>query len=105
MATYPRVQALTAAGITPSIPIDLSNFGYGVGIVVGFGVGTVAIYSVEATGDRLDIADASKLWVALPLLTNQNSAQTSNLAFPVTAVRLNAGTVSGTVQLSVIQVT
>ncbi len=99
----PQIVAMTTSGTSAGLAIDLSRFGHGVGLVIGFSSGAVAAYTVECTGDRLDTPDASKLWVALPCLYNQNSAQTSNLAFPVTAVRLNVSVVTGTVQLSVIQ--
>ena len=51
---------------------------------------------------HIDVDDSAKLWVALPLLIGKTTALTSNIAYPVTAVRLNAASVTGTLQLSVI---
>lgn len=99
----PQIVTLSASGQSPGLAIDLARFSFGVGIVIGFSASTTAVYTVECSGDRTDTPDSAKLWVALPCLTNQNAAQTSNLAFPVTAVRLNASVVSGLVQLSIIQ--
>lgn len=99
----PQIVALTAVGTSAGLAIDLSRFAFGVGLVIGFGSGTTAIYTVQASGDRLDTPDASKLWVNLPCLTSQTTALTSNLAFPVTAVRIIAHSLSGTLQLAVIQ--
>ncbi len=98
----PQIITLTAAGISPSIRLDVSRFRDGVGLVIGISPQGSAIYTVECTGDRADVDDSVKLWVALPLLTNKNAATTSNLEFPVTALRLNAAAVSGTLQLAVI---
>lgn len=102
MAKNPQIVTLTAAGTSAGLAVDTQNFSYGVGLVVGISVGGSATYTVECTGDRLDVPDANKLWVALPLLTSKTTAQTSNLAFPVTALRLNAASVTGTLQLSLI---
>ena len=101
----PQIVALSAPGVSAGLAIDTVKFHYGVGLVIGISVGGTAIYTVECSGDRLDTPDSAKLWVQLPCLINQTAAQTSNLAFPVTAVRLNVSSVSGTVQLSVIQAT
>ena len=98
----PQITTLSSAGVSPSIAVDLTSFGFGIGLVIGFAAGTVAVYTVECSGDRLDTPDSQKLWVPLPCLISQNTAQTSNLAYPVTAVRLNGAVVQGTVQLSVI---
>lgn len=98
----PQIVSATASGTTVGLAIDVVSFKYGVGLVVGISAGGAATYTVECTGDRLDTPDAAKLWVALPLLTAKTTAQTSNLAYPVMAVRLNVASVTGTVQLSVI---
>lgn len=82
--------------------IDVVSFKYGVGLVVGLSAGGSATYTVECSGDRLDTPDSVKLWVALPLLTNKSTALTSNLEYPVMAVRLNAASLNGTLQLSVV---
>ena len=102
---YPKIVQLTAAGTSGWIPIDLGTFRNGVGLVATISDGGSAAYSVEVTGDRLDSAPV--YWNPHDLLRDLTCAANGNLAYPVTAVRLNAATVvSGTtLQLSVIQVT
>lgn len=102
MSANPQIVTLTAPGTSAAVQVDVVSFAFGVGLVVGISPGGSATYTVEVSGDRYDTPDASKLWVALPLLTAKTTAQTSNLAYPVTAIRLNAASVNGTLQLALI---
>ena len=98
----PQIIKATSAGKTAGVAIDLTKFRAGIGLVVGISENGSATYTVEAAGDRTDVADGSKLWVALPLLKSKTVATLSNLSYPVTAVRLNVDSVTGTLQLAVV---
>ena len=95
------VKSLTAAGATDPVKIDLKLFRRGVGILVSVPDGSSATYDVEVTGDDLK-SDPSR-WNKHDILKSLDESANSNLAYPVTAVRLKATSVSGTITMAVIQ--
>lgn len=105
MATSIRQASTT--GATLSIPIDLKNFAYGVGILVNVpSTVTACLYNVEVTGDNpAKYPDIQNVWNVHDVLTQKTASANSSLAFPVAKVRLNvlAYTGSGNITLSVIQ--
>mgnify|MGYP001607643375 CR=1 FL=1 len=98
----PQIVSLSAAGTSAGLAVDTSVFTDGIGLVVGFSDGTSGTYTVQCSGDRADVPDADKLWVDLPLLTSKTTALTSNLEYPVTALRLSVASLAGRIQLAVV---
>jgi len=98
------IKTLTAAGATSSVKINLKLFREGVGIVVHIPEGSSATYDVEVTGDDLKVThDDDKVWNKHDILKDMDDSANSNLAYPVTAVRLKASAVTGTITMAVIQ--
>ena len=95
------VTTTTASDI---IPVDLNRFRSGVGIIVTIPDGSVGTYDVEVTGDDLGVA-APTHWNKHDVLQNKSVSANSNLAYPVTGIRLKASAVSGSIVLSVVQAT
>ena len=86
-------------GATKSAKIDLARFRYGIGLIATVPTGTNADYDVEVTGDPLTVADADKNWNKHDVLVAKTASANSNLAYPVSAVRvyLRSGSVTLTV--------
>src|SRR3990167_361110 len=91
---------VTAAGASSAIPIDLKYFKYGIGLVVTIPAGSSATYDVEVTGD--DPKGALTNWNPHDILKNKTASANSNLAYPVTAVRLNPDAITGSLTLAVV---
>ena len=100
MAT--TVRTVTATGGSQPVPINLRTFKYGVGIVVTIPTGSSCSYDVEVTGDDL-VASLSR-WNKHDVLQGKSASANSNLAYPVTAVRINPSSIVGSVTLAVVQV-
>lgn len=94
-----KSKTLTAAGFSDPIPIDLRRFHMGVGLIATLS-GT-GLYTVQVSGD--DPRAGFTHWNDHDLMNGLSASQNGNLAFPVTAVRLNATSLTGTLTLSVIQ--
>ena len=81
---------VTGVGVSSPIPLDrmLNPFNVGLSIDVGAG----CTYTVEYTNDdvfAVTFNPATALWFPHPNLTAQTTDGIGNIAFPVTAVRLN----------------
>lgn len=94
-------KTITAAGVSDPIPINLKRFQYGVGIVVTIPQGSTAAYDVEVTGDDPSVGLVN--WNKHDTLKTKTASANGNLAYPVTALRLNASAVSGSLVISVVQ--
>lgn len=92
---------VTATGASTAIPVNLARFHYGIGIVVTLSTGGSATYDVEVTGD--DPADGFTHWNKHDVLQNKSASANSNLAYPVTGVRIKPSALSGSLTLAVIQ--
>ena len=98
----------TTTGATQPIVLDLLKFqhGQGVGVVITVPSGASANYTVQVTGDNVQFGGGIPTnWNALDdCLVNANTSQNSNIAFPVTAVRLNVASLSagGSITLAII---
>lgn len=111
MATTSSSIVVTAAGASVAIPINLRTFKYGVGILVTIPSGSSATYDVEVTGDEINGTSALLQnlsaglvnWNKHDVLQGKSASANSNLAYPVTAVRLKVASVTGYVVLSVVQ--
>lgn len=105
-------RTVTVTGGSVPIPINLATFRYGVGIIVTIPSGSSCTYDVEVTGDELDGTSGMQAggvpaivnWNKHDILNNKSASANSNLAYPVTAVRINPSSLSGSVVLAVVQV-
>ena len=100
MAT--TVRTVTATGGSQPIPIDLRLFRGGVGIIVTIPDGSSGTYDVEVTGDPLDAVPSH--WNKHDVLQSKSASANSNLAYPVTAIRLNPSSIVGSIVMAVVQV-
>lgn len=108
MSAYPGV-TLTAVGA--STPINVSppqNMmwqaapAYALGLIATVSSGANLIYSVQVTADQVPSATGN--WNDHDVLTSLTTSANSNIAYPVTGVRLKVTTyISGTVHLGVAQ--
>jgi hypothetical protein len=102
---------LTAAGTSPSIPIDLKQFKYGVGILVTVPAGVSCTYNVQVSGDdpvkySYTGNSAGGFWNLHDVLQGLTVSANNSLAYPVTKVRLQVLNTNSSVlpiTLSVIQ--
>jgi hypothetical protein len=77
------------------------------GILVSLSAGASITYSVEVTGDDLDLpgySAASGVWSTFTGMGALTASGTGSLGAAVTAIRLNATIVSGTATLQFVQV-
>jgi hypothetical protein len=100
----PIVLTRTGTGVTAVAPLDtyISPFNVGMGAVVS---GT-ATYTVQHTFDNVQAPGynpASGNWFNHPTMTGLTGSQDGNYAFPVTAIRVNVVSGTGTVTLTAIQ--
>ena len=100
----PIVLSQTGAGATRVAPMDnyISPFNVALGVLVS---GTVN-YTVQYTFDNVfasGYSPASGNWVDHPSLTAQTTTKDSNIAYPVTGVRLNVNSGTGSATLTIIQ--
>lgn len=93
--------SITAAGTSVPLPIDLNKFRGGVGILVTLSDNGSADYDVEVTGDPRG-RDGFSHWNKHDILKAKSASANSNLAFPVTGVRLYARSLTGTLTISVV---
>lgn len=104
----PIVQTLSDAsgGAKQSSPVALDNYISPYNVALGITVTGTVSYTVQYTFDDVQASTytpASGNWVDHPSLTTQTTTKDSNIAYPVTAVRivLNSGT--GSVRFTIIQ--
>ena len=102
MAT--TVRTVTEAGGSLPVPIDLRLFRGGVGIIVTIPDGSSGTYDVEVTGADLATPNADWDWNLHDVLQGKSASANSNLAYPVTAVRLNPSSIAGSIVMAVVQV-
>ena len=100
MAT--TVRTVTATGGSTPVPIDLRLFRGGVGIIVTVPDDSSATYDVEVTGD--DLTGVPTHWNKHDVLQSKSASANSNLAYPVTAIRLNPSSIVGSIVMAVVQV-
>lgn len=99
---------VTVSGVAASPPIAISNYNAPCNVGLGVKISATATYTVQFTFDDIfasNFVAGSAVWY--------NSSDTgvvaatanamSNLAFPVTAVRVNVTASTGTVTMTVIQ--
>ena len=102
MAT--TVRTVTATGGSTPVPIDLRLFRGGVGIIVTVPDDSSATYDVEVTGNDLTTSPTTYQWNKHDVLQGKSASANSNLAYPVTAIRLNPSSIVGSIVMAVVQV-
>ena len=102
MAT--TVRTVTATGGSVPVPINPRTFKGGVGILVSIPEGSTATYDVEVTGADPTTPQADWQWNKHDVLQGKTASANSNLAYPVTAIRLNPSNIGGSLVMAVIQV-
>jgi len=102
MAT--TVRTVTATGGSQPVPIDLRLFRGGVGIIVTVPDDSSATYDVEVTGADPSTPQANWEWNLHDVLQSKSASANSNLAYPVTAIRLNPSSIVGSIVMAVVQV-
>ncbi len=94
------------AGVAVSnpVPIDLTHFAPGVGLLVTIPATQTATYTVQISGDPNGSTPTN--WNNHDVLVSQTASNSSNLATPVSFVRLNVTAASGPlpVVMNVVQV-
>lgn len=103
----PVRKTLSAAGVTPAIPMSLHQYTFNVSLSVALAAGSVLTYTVEHTFDDVFASDfnpATAVWFSNDVLVDRTTSEDGNYAFPVTAIRLNITSyTSGSAKLTVIQ--
>jgi hypothetical protein len=94
----------TAAGSTAPVPMNqyVTPFNVALSAIV---TGTVN-YTVQYTFDNVfesNYVPSSGNWTNHPSLTSQTTTLSSNIAYPVTAIRLTVNSGTGTVALTIIE--
>lgn len=94
----PVRQVLTSAGSTNPIPLDthISPFNISLGCIVS--AGATVSYKVQHTFDDVfssSFVAANATWFDHPDITGETDDTDGNYAYPVTAVRLTAATLTG----------
>ena len=97
---------VSGAGVSAPIPMDYTATQFSVG--VGCKISATATYTVEHTFDDVwspTFNPATATWLPNTGLTAKTANADGNYAFPVTAVRLNVASSTGTVTMTVVQST
>lgn len=105
----PQYITVGSATVSSPFPLDYRAKPFSVSLMADVAAGSTLTYKVQYTSD--DIYDsawnpATANWQDHSILSAQTASNNSNLAFPVTAIRLNVTAyTSGSVRLAVIQAT
>ena len=104
---YPMRVTVSSASPSQAIPLNFNTSPFNVSIGVNLSAGASLTYSVQYTFDDVfapNFNPSTANWFTHGTLTGKTSSSDGNIAFPVTAVRLNVTPyVSGTAQIVVIQ--
>lgn len=99
MSAFPGVKVSSQSASAP-IVIDMSqqpyfgfNPSYWLGLVCTVSAGATLTYSVQVTADQ--VPSASGNWNNHDILLNQTASANSNVAYPVTGIRLNVTAYTG----------
>ena len=106
MSAFPGVKA-SAAGASAPIVVALNDNvywqaspAYSLGLICTLSNGATLTYSVQVTADPVPAANGN--WNNHDVIVNQTASANSNIAYPVTGVRLNVTSyTSGNVNLGV----
>ena len=94
--------SVTETGASKAHPVNLSKFRGGVGLIATLSEDGSVDYDVEVTGDHRKTEFTH--WNKHDILKNKTASANSNIAFPVTGVRLYVRSISGTLTLSIVYV-
>lgn len=98
---------VSAAGVSPPVPLDqyISPFNVGIGVVLS--AGATLTYDVEHTFDNVfaeGFNPATATWFDNATLAAKTASSDGNYAFPVSAIRLNVTSyTSGSATMNVLQ--
>jgi hypothetical protein len=106
MSSFPGV-TLTSATSSSPVLIDLDQNllwrappHYAIGLICTVSSGASLTYSVQVTGDQ--VPSANGFWNEHDVITGVTTSMNSNIAYPVTAIRLKVTSyTSGSVHLGV----
>lgn len=99
---------VTVSGVAASAPIVISNYSVPCNTGIGVKISATATYTVQFTFDDIfasNFVAGSAVWYNSTdtNVVNATANAATNLAFPVTAVRVNVTASTGTVTMTVIQ--
>jgi hypothetical protein len=105
MAVY-LGQQQAALGASPAVVIKFPPNSWvapsGLGLILTLSAGAVLTYSVQVTADPVPSPNGN--WNNHDVLVNQSASANSNIAYPVTGVRVNVTSfTSGNVNLGIAQ--
>lgn len=97
-------QLVTAMGGQTPVRLDPAMFRYGsgIGLIVNIQTGSAADYDVEMSGSDPSEPDTDKFWNKHDVLINKTKSAQSNLAYPVTLMRIFFRSITGIVNFSII---
>jgi hypothetical protein len=107
MSAFPSI-LMTSAGNSAPLIIDLTalpsvflpSANYTLGLIATVSSGASLTYTVQVTADQKPTSTGN--WNSHDVLVNQTGSANSNIAYPVTGIRLNVTNyVSGSVNLGV----
>lgn len=106
MSAFPGIK-MSAVGKSAPLVIDMSqapyftpSSNYVLGLIATLSAGANLTYTVEVTADPVPLAGGN--WNSHDVLVLQTASANSNIAYPVTGVRLNVTAyTSGTINLGV----
>ena len=90
--------------VSPAGTINLATFRHGVGLILTFQPGAFGTVNAQVSGDDPQQAGGISNWNLHDVLQALTTSANSNLAYPVTAMRLQSGGFTGTAVLSIVQV-
>ena len=95
---------VTAMGGQAAVPIDLYLFtqGAGIGLLCNIEQGGAADYDVEFSGCDTDTPEALKWWNKHDVLNGKTANAQSNLAYPVTMVRIFLRSLQGVLNFGIV---
>jgi hypothetical protein len=96
-----NIKTISAVGVSLPIRIELEAFKFGVGLLVTVSEGSSLVYDVEVSGD--DQSGSPIHWNKHDELHDLSVSANSNLAYPVSFIRLNMKSGTGSVTLGVVQ--
>jgi hypothetical protein len=97
---------LTAAGVSAPVPLDQYQTPFNVGLGAAIPAGSSATYTVEHTFDDVfspTFNPATAVWFPHATMVSKSTSSDGNYAYPVSATRINAAAVTGSLIFNVLQ--
>lgn len=91
---------ITVVDMTPLPSIYLPSANYNLGLIATVSSGASLTYTVQVTADQKPSSTGN--WNSHDVLVNQTGSANSNIAYPVTGIRLNVTNyISGSINLGI----